>query len=240
MAALKASGRPWTAQQGRRRVLRAEARIRAARRHRPRLAVRHRAGRPQPAGPARRLLHRRALQQGDAGDAAPRDVRLARALHRHPDRALCRATSRCGSRRPRRWSRPSSRTPTTTRARCAAAARRAGLRVEPDLRNEKINYKVREHSLAKVPVLLVVGKKEAAERTVSIRRLGSQDQKVMGLEPRSRRSPTRRWRRTCGGSGDFPPPSPGCSAFCGRHRRRGRALRSIVRYAGKAVLGGPR
>ena len=43
----------------------------------------------------------------------------------------------------------------------AAAARRAGLRVEIDLRNEKINYKVREHSLAKVPVLLVVGKKEA-------------------------------------------------------------------------------
>ena len=41
-----------------------------------------------------------------------------------------------------------------------------------DLRNEKINYKVREHSLAKVPALLVVGKKEAAERTVSIRRLG--------------------------------------------------------------------
>ena len=43
-----------------------------------------------------------------------------------------------------------------------AAARRAGLRVETDLRNEKINYKVREHSLAKVPALLVVGKKEAA------------------------------------------------------------------------------
>src|SRR5258708_5883084 len=44
------------------------------------------------------------------------------------------------------------------------AAHRAGLRVESDLRNEKINYKVREHSLAKVPALLVVGKKEAAER----------------------------------------------------------------------------
>src|SRR5205823_11706482 len=43
----------------------------------------------------------------------------------------------------------------------AAAARRAGLRVELDLRNEKINYKVREHSLAKIPALLVVGKKEA-------------------------------------------------------------------------------
>src|SRR5499426_1528128 len=62
------------------------------------------------------------------------------------------------------------------------AARRAGLRVEEDLRNEKINYKVREHSLAKVPVLLVVGKKEAAERTVSIRRLGKDGQQVMPLD----------------------------------------------------------
>jgi threonyl-tRNA synthetase len=63
-----------------------------------------------------------------------------------------------------------------------AVAQRAGLRVEGDLRNEKINYKVREHSLAKVPALLVVGKKEAAERTVSVRRLGSEGQQVMPLE----------------------------------------------------------
>jgi threonyl-tRNA synthetase len=62
------------------------------------------------------------------------------------------------------------------------AALRAGLRVEADLRNEKITYKVREHSLAKVPVLLVVGKKEAAERTVSIRRLGSPNQTSLGFE----------------------------------------------------------
>jgi threonyl-tRNA synthetase len=62
------------------------------------------------------------------------------------------------------------------------AARQLGLRGEGDLRNEKINYKVREHSLAKVPVLLVVGKKEAAERTVSIRRLGKEGQQVMPLE----------------------------------------------------------
>ena len=61
----------------------------------------------------------------------------------------------------------------------AAAARRAGLRVEIDLRNEKINYKVREHSLAKIPALLVVGKKEAETHSVSIRRLGSEGQKVM-------------------------------------------------------------
>ncbi len=64
----------------------------------------------------------------------------------------------------------------------AAAARKRGLRVDLDLRNEKINYKVREHSLAKVPVLLVLGRKEAAERTVSIRRLGSQAQQSMALD----------------------------------------------------------
>jgi threonyl-tRNA synthetase len=63
----------------------------------------------------------------------------------------------------------------------AAALRKAGLKAELDLRNEKINYKVREHSLTKVPVLLVVGKREAEERTVSMRRLGSNDQKVMPL-----------------------------------------------------------
>jgi len=63
-----------------------------------------------------------------------------------------------------------------------AQARKLGLKVEADLSNEKINYKVREHSLAKIPVLLVVGRKEAADRTVSIRRLGSQDQKTMSLD----------------------------------------------------------
>ncbi len=63
-----------------------------------------------------------------------------------------------------------------------AAATRLGLRVEADLRNEKINYKVREHSLAKVPVILVVGRKEGEERTVSVRRLGSQQTRTGGLD----------------------------------------------------------
>jgi threonyl-tRNA synthetase len=63
-----------------------------------------------------------------------------------------------------------------------AALKAGGLRAEADLRNEKINYKVREHSLAKVPVLLVVGKREAEEKTVSVRRLGSQEQQVMKLD----------------------------------------------------------
>ena len=58
----------------------------------------------------------------------------------------------------------------------------AGIRVESDLRNEKINYKVREHSLAKVPHLLVVGKREAEEGTVAVRTLGVEHQKVMSLD----------------------------------------------------------
>ena len=62
-----------------------------------------------------------------------------------------------------------------------AQLKAAGIRVETDLRNEKINYKVREHSLAKVPHLLVVGKREADEGTVAIRTLGEQQQRVMTL-----------------------------------------------------------
>lgn len=65
------------------------------------------------------------------------------------------------------------------RVRDALAA--AGLRAELDTRNEKINYKVREHSVAKVPVILVVGNREAEEGTVSMRRLGSQDQQSLTL-----------------------------------------------------------
>ena len=60
--------------------------------------------------------------------------------------------------------------------------KRAGLAVETDLRNEKINYKVREHSLTKVPVILVCGKREAEEQTVNMRRLGSRDQESLGLD----------------------------------------------------------
>ncbi|MEA3030966.1 MAG: threonyl-tRNA synthetase [Sphingomonadales bacterium] len=65
----------------------------------------------------------------------------------------------------------------------AAALGAAGLRVETDLRNEKINYKVREHSLAHVPYLLVVGKREAEERTVAVRPLGADArQEAMSLD----------------------------------------------------------
>lgn len=62
-----------------------------------------------------------------------------------------------------------------------AHLKQAGLRVKIDARNEKINYKIREHSLAKVPVVIAVGKREAEANTVSVRRLGSTDQTVMDL-----------------------------------------------------------
>jgi threonyl-tRNA synthetase len=64
----------------------------------------------------------------------------------------------------------------------AAQLAAAGIRVETDVRNEKINYKVREHSLAKVPHLLVVGKREAEEGKVAIRTLGSEGQRIMSLD----------------------------------------------------------
>ncbi len=58
----------------------------------------------------------------------------------------------------------------------------AGLRASADYRNEKINYKVREHSVAKVPVILAVGAREAEAMSVSMRRLGSKDSQVLGLD----------------------------------------------------------
>jgi threonyl-tRNA synthetase len=66
--------------------------------------------------------------------------------------------------------------------RVAQALRAKGLRVETDLRNEKINYKVREHSLAKVPVIAVVGRREAEEGKVALRRLGSDRQEILVLD----------------------------------------------------------
>ena len=60
--------------------------------------------------------------------------------------------------------------------------RQAGIRAELDTRNEKINFKVREHSLAKVPLMVVVGRREAEERTVALRRLGGKDQEVLALD----------------------------------------------------------
>ena len=66
--------------------------------------------------------------------------------------------------------------------RVADACRNAGLRVEVDLRNEKIGYKVREHSLQKVPAILCIGNREAEEGTVAVRRFGSKAQSVLPIE----------------------------------------------------------
>ena len=64
----------------------------------------------------------------------------------------------------------------------AKALKTAGLYVDTDLRNEKITYKIREHSVAKVPVIAVVGAKEKENGTVTIRRIGSDKQEVLKLD----------------------------------------------------------
>ena len=63
----------------------------------------------------------------------------------------------------------------------AAKLRAAGMRVDTDLRNEKISYKVREHSLAHVPLILAVGRRDMDSQTVAVRRLGSDKQEVLEL-----------------------------------------------------------
>ncbi len=110
-------------------------------------------------------IDRRRLEEG-AGHGASRDLRLDGALHRHPDRALCRQLPALAGAGPGRGHHHHLRRRRIRQGGGGGGAR-AGLRVEIDLRNEKINYKVREHSLAKIPALLVVGKKEAEERSRS-------------------------------------------------------------------------
>ena len=63
-----------------------------------------------------------------------------------------------------------------------AALKAVGIRAEADIRNEKINYKVREHSVGKVPVILAVGRKEVEDRTVTLRRLGEKQTSVVSLD----------------------------------------------------------
>jgi len=64
----------------------------------------------------------------------------------------------------------------------AAAFNAAGISCETDTRNEKINYKVREHSVAKIPVIAVLGAREAENRTVALRRLGGKEQEILALD----------------------------------------------------------
>ena len=127
-----------------------------------------------------RLLCRRGWRAPCPGHAAPRDLRLDGALYRHPDRALCRtlpavAGAGAGCRRLDHL-RGDDYAAEVARE-CAAA----GLRAVLDNGNEKINYKVREHSLEKVPVMLVVGRREAENRAVALRRLGGNAQEALAL-----------------------------------------------------------
>jgi threonyl-tRNA synthetase len=165
----------------RRRVLCAQAGIPPDRRDRPHLAGRHDPVGPRAARTARCRLYRRRWRKH-------RPVMLHRAifgtyrtLHRHPDRALAGKLPV--------WLAPVQAVVATIVSDADGYARdveaklkAAGIRVETDLRNEKINYKVREHSLAKVPHLLVVGKREAEEGTVAIRTLGEERQKFVTLD----------------------------------------------------------
>ncbi|MDH3638777.1 MAG: His/Gly/Thr/Pro-type tRNA ligase C-terminal domain-containing protein, partial [Gammaproteobacteria bacterium] len=64
----------------------------------------------------------------------------------------------------------------------AGALREVGVRVATDLRNEKISYKVREHSLQKIPAILVLGRREADERTVTVRRFGTKEQQTLSFQ----------------------------------------------------------
>ena len=166
-------------QSRRRRVLRPEIRIRAARRHRPRLAMRHHAGRLQSAGAFRRVLHRCRRFEEDPGHGASRDLRLDGALHRHPDRALCRQFSALAGAESRpssppsppkatntpRWSQPRRGAPAcASRSTCAtrrSTTRSANIRWQ---RSRRCWWSAR---------------RKPRTHSVSIRRLGSEGQTVM-------------------------------------------------------------
>ena len=175
-------GRPRPHPQSRRgRVLRAEAGVRAARRHRPRLAVRHAAGRFR----AARAAGRAATSAEDG--ARKRPVMLHRAIFGSFERIIGILIEHYAGRFPL-WLAPMQAVVATIvndadayADEVAAALRAAGMRVETDLRNEKINYKVREHSLAQVPLIIAVGRRDMEARTVAIRRLGSEKQEVLEL-----------------------------------------------------------
>ena len=167
---------------GRRQFLRAEDRLRRHRRDRPEVAVRDDPARLPDAGAVRPEVRRRRQRRASRGGDPPGDFRQLRAVHRDSDRALRRARSRCGSRRCRR---SCCRFPTgisSTRPRVRDRLKAAGLRAELDDRQEKIGYKIREAQLQKVPYMLVVGDRESADGTVSVRTRKGGDQGSQALE----------------------------------------------------------
>ena len=121
------------------------------------------------------------------GDAAPGDRRQLRALHRHPDRTPCRRAAGLAGAACRRASSISPKTQADYAREVAKSLQKQGLRVASDLRNEKITYKIREHSLQKVPYILVVGDKEKANGAVAVRARGNHDLGVMPLDDFARK-----------------------------------------------------
>ena len=152
-------------------------------RDRPRVAVRHDAGRLQHAAAPRRGVRRRGQHAQAPGHAAPRHRGLDGALHRHP-------ASRTTPGALPLWLAPVQvvvmNVDGPPGGLCAGgragALRDAGFRVAADLRNEKITYKIREHSIQKLPYQLVLGDKEVAARTVSARTRAGENLAPVPLE----------------------------------------------------------
>ena len=166
---------------GRRRLLRPEDRVHAEGRARPPLAARHDAGRLQHRRAPRRRLRHRDQRARLPGDAAPGDRRQLRAFHRHPPRASRRGDAGLAGAGPGERPQHLGKLQADYAREVAKTLQKQGLRVESDLRNEKITYKIREHSLQKVPYILVVGDKEKANGAVSVRARGNHDLGAMPL-----------------------------------------------------------
>ena len=157
------------AERRRRHLLRPQDRLRHHGRARPEVAVRHDSARLPDARAVRPEIHGRRQRRAPPGRDSPRHLRQPRALHRASWSSTSPARSRCGWRRSRWWCCRSPTGTPITPGRSLAALEAAGLKAEVDDRQEKVNYKIREAQLQKVPYMLVVGDREAADRAVAVR-----------------------------------------------------------------------
>jgi threonyl-tRNA synthetase len=180
-AAAEAAGETLVLQPGRRRLLRPEAGVLAEGRHRPRLAVRHAAARL-------RLPERLDAEYVSEDGSKKRPVMLHRAILGSFERFIGILLENFAGALPI-WLAPTQVVVATITSDADEYALEVvekltsmGMRAEVDLRNEKINYKIREHSLAKVPVIAVVGRKEAETGQLALRRLGGEGQNILSLE----------------------------------------------------------
>jgi threonyl-tRNA synthetase len=172
----------------RRRLLRPEDRIHAEGRAGPAVAVRHDAGRLQHGGAPGRGIRHGNQRPRPPGDAAPGHRRQPRAFPRHADRTPCRRAARLAGAGAGGVLNITDGQADYARD-VAKTLQNQGLRVELDLRNEKITYKIREHSMQKPPYILVVGDKEKAAGAVAVRARGNKDLGAMSLERSPRGSP---------------------------------------------------